>query len=699
MSYDGAHRREELFHDLCDRPIAERRRLLAAACPGDLKLRAEVESLLEADDGSSNALNTPAWAALRAADPSTGPRHTIHAGQRIDRYEIVRLIGSGGMGSVYEAVQDNPHRTVALKIMRTSVSGEQALRRFRYEAELLGRLRHAGIAQIFDAGMFDDDGLRVAYFAMEYVPSAATLPEYAQSHRLDTHQRLALFAQVCDAVQHGHERGVVHRDLKPGNILVDASGSPKVIDFGVARATHLETPLTTIQTSVGQLVGTLAYMSPEQAGGDPDAVDVRSDVYSLGVVLYELLAGRRLFDLTGKPLLQAVRAICEGRPPALRSIDRSFRGDLDAIVAKALEPDKQRRYASASAFADDVRRYLTHQPVWARPPSALYQLGKFARRNKALVGGCLVALFGLIIGAATATWKAIEATTQRDRAQREARRAERVTSVLKTIFTAADPRAAPADLTIRDALDRASGQIERELAADPDVRAEVYAILGGIYVRLQRRAEGRVHLRKALDLYLGLYGERHCVVADTMSDLAWAIDEDRKPEAEDLFSRALAIKVSLYGDDSAAAAAARVCLASAKRWRGDQASALALCRQAIPALRRELGPNHPEVAYALSVMGDCQFHSGAREEGISTYRQALETQTAAKGPDDLQRATMLRYLAGLLDQVARPQEAAPIRAEADRINVLLLGATIPRVVGSSPNTQPPVASSPTPMQP
>ncbi|MCH8315864.1 MAG: serine/threonine protein kinase, partial [Planctomycetes bacterium] len=246
--------------------------------------------------------------------------HGKRFGQLIGRYKVVRVLGEGGMGTVFLAEQDKPTRLVALKVIRPGVASANLLRRFEHESQVLGKLQHPGIAQIYEAGTADTGEGAQPYFVMEYVRGRSLL-EYAQGSQLGTRQRLELLAKICDAVQHAHQKGIIHRDLKPGNILVTEEGQPKILDFGVARATDADIQATTIQTDVGQLVGTIPYMSPEQAGGDVTELDTRSDVYALGVLGYELLAGRLPYDLKDKMIHEAVRVIREDDPTPLSSID------------------------------------------------------------------------------------------------------------------------------------------------------------------------------------------------------------------------------------------------------------------------------------------------------------------------------------------------------------------------------------------
>ncbi|MFI4859794.1 MAG: protein kinase [Phycisphaerales bacterium JB063] len=333
------------------------------------------------------------------------------------RYEIIRQIGEGGMGVVYEARQANPARRVALKMIKAGHTSPNVLRRFEVEADLLGKLKHPGIASIYEAGFSQGR----PFFAMEFI-DGPTLTTYADTHRLDTRARLELFGQVCDAIHHAHTKGVIHRDLKPANILVTQVGDPpkpqvKVLDFGVARVTESDVQTTTMHTDVGQLVGTIPYMSPEQIAGANEDIDTRSDVYALGVVLYELLSGQLPYDLKQRVIHEAARVICEDAPTRLSGINTKLRGDIETIVGKALEKDRERRYPSANELSADVRRYLDDEPITARPPSRGYLMKKFAQRNKALVAGVAATFVVLVLGIVATSIFAVLADDARARAE------------------------------------------------------------------------------------------------------------------------------------------------------------------------------------------------------------------------------------------------------------------------------------------
>ena len=408
----------ELFHAACELPRAERDAFLDQSTT-DNDIRAEVERMLAQDD-DDEAVGGAAIGFGRhfidgidagATDPIVAP-----IPETIGPFKIISKLGEGGMGVVYEAAQQNPKRRVALKVLRPRFASGQMLRRFQHEVEIQARLNHVGIGHVYDAGIESTPHGNQPYFSMELV-EGRSITRYAREEHLDVNDRLRLMIDVCDAVQHAHDHGIVHRDLKPANIVVQANGKPKVLDFGIARVTDSDRQVSTLQTAVGQLLGTIPYMSPEQISGSGATLDHRSDLYSIGVMLYELLADQLPFDLTTCSIPQAALIIQDDDPPRLSSINVAFRGEIETVVMTALEKTPERRYQSARSLADDLRHILAHEPVSVQPPSTAYQLRRFAKRNKPLVGGVIATVLALVIGIVGIARYAYREYQQRNRAE------------------------------------------------------------------------------------------------------------------------------------------------------------------------------------------------------------------------------------------------------------------------------------------
>jgi len=584
---------------------------------------------------------------------SLGPQPATVAAKvpsTIGSYRIIRLLGEGGMGAVYEAEQDQPRRRVALKVIKSGWADRELLRRFELESQTLGRLHHPGIAQIYEAGAAETSFGSQPFFAMEII-HGKPLIEYAEAKHLNTRQRLALMIQICEAVEHAHQRGIIHRDLKPGNILVEESGQPKILDFGLARVTDGDMQATR-QTDMGQLLGTLAYMSPEQVTADPLALDTRSDVYALGVILYELLAGRLPYELS-RHVYEVVRTIQQVDPKPLSSINRAYRGDIETIAARALEKDKTRRYGSAAELAADIRRYLEDRPIAAKPASTSYQLRKFARRNKVLVTGTFAVFLTLIVGVVVSTWQAVRARRAEVRAQAETATAQAVVDFLQNDLLAqasankqAGPKTKPdPDLKVRTALDRAAERIEGKFAKQPEVEAEIRQTIGQTYYDLGLYPEARKQLEQALTLRRRVLGPDNPKTIETMLSLGLtALMQDKYAEAEEIDNRALEISRRVLGPENpvtlkCTSAVVKLYLAQHKA-----AQTEALAKQALEISRRVLGPEHPDTLYAAGNLAASYAGQGKYAQDAALLAPVLEISRRVLGPE---HPETLNYMRGL----------------------------------------------------
>lgn len=444
MAGISLHHVEAIVQEALDAAPEHRARIIDEHCGNDLPLRCAVTRLLDIPDNAvKEFMSSSPLSDVRAQ--STADKETTRGiPSRIGRYEIVRRIGEGGMGVVYEARQDQPRRRVALKLIRTGMPSDAELRRFRREAEVLGQLQHAGIAHVYDAGLAEVVLATGAlpeqpYIAMEFI-EGIPITEYLASKQVGVTGILELIVAVCDAVHHAHTKGIIHRDLKPGNIIVENGGQPRILDFGIARLVSSDGASATLKTDIGQLMGTLPYMSPEQIAGDHTQLDTRSDVYALGVILYELLTGRLPHDVRNRSLHDGIRIIREDEPTRLSSINARYHGDLDTITAKALEKNKHRRYASAQALSEDIRRFIRFEPIVARPISTIYQIRKFARRNRTLVAGIAATFMALVGGIIGIAFFASREHDQRIRADTKTLEARQLAYRAGIAATAADLR-------------------------------------------------------------------------------------------------------------------------------------------------------------------------------------------------------------------------------------------------------------------
>jgi len=537
--------------------------------------------------------------------------------------------------------------------MRGGLATPSALRRFQYEAELLGRLGHPGVAQVYEAGTFQDGGVAAPFFAMEYIPDAATLINYADAHSLTMRQRLELFAKVCDAVHHGHQNGIVHRDLKPGNILVDSHGHPKVIDFGVARAADLDVQATTVETRVGELVGTVAYMSPEQCEGDPSAVDIRSDVYSLGVVLYELLCGTPPYDVRKLPISSAVRIIKEELPRRLTSVNRALGGDVQTIVLKALAKERDRRYASASDVAQDIRRFLRNQPIEARPPTTAYQFRKLVARHKPVFAALAVLLLALGAFGIAMTMLYTRAESDRVRAENaehvareEAQTSKEVSDYLVTLLQAFDPfrnpdGGQPAESTMAawDILDRSARTIATQLRGQPLTQATLYGTISEVYWRLEFSSRAVDLRREALALRRAELGDRNPEVLLAMQALTSALFRKGDfSEAEQICRQSLVIARGLYDDAHWMVTGTRSQLAHVLFRRREIDAGIAMLRDVLEQRRRQDGGAGRPTVVALRDLAGALYMSGHVAEAEALIR---ETEPILRAQPDVRIAELL----------------------------------------------------------
>jgi eukaryotic-like serine/threonine-protein kinase len=605
---------------------------------------------------------------------------TEHLPETIGSYRIVRLLGQGGMGAVYEAEQESPRRTVALKVIRAGYATGEMLRRFENEAEALGRLHHPGIAQIYEAGMADTPIGRQPYFAMEMV-DGATLLIWCTAHHLGMRERLELFAKICDAVQHAHQRGLIHRDLKPANILVDESGQPRILDFGVARLTDSDAQATR-QTDLGQLIGTLAYMSPEQVLGDPDEIDTRSDVYALGVILYEMLAGKGPYAV-GRQLHEAVRIIREEEPAQLSSINRTYRGDVETIVAKALEKDKTRRYASAAELAADVRRHLNDEPIVARPPSTTYQVQKFARRNKPLVIGVAVVFLVLVVGIIVSVREAI-------RARRAEATAQAVNDFLQKDLlgqaSAYHQSKADPDIKVRTVLDRAAASIQGKFHKQPEVESAIRATVGDTYRELGIYGESRKQLELALQLQRKVFGPGDPRTIATMLRLTRTEEAQGKyADADALGNQTLEASKRYLGAKHLSTLQTMNQLVSIYDYEGKYAQGEALGTQAVALGRSTLGPDSPDTLSAMYFLAIIFYDQGKYAQAESLGSQTLEAQRRVLGPDNPQTLGSMNNLAATYGEEGNIAQALALDKQMFETRTRVLGPEHPDTMDSLVN--------------
>jgi serine/threonine protein kinase/tetratricopeptide (TPR) repeat protein len=697
---------KELLHVALQLPLERRPAFLDEVCSSDLSLRAELESLLSADaDVRSGFLESPPANNMLGTDVNqVAGSYELKAGQVFaQRFRLIRKLGEGGMGQVWLAEQTAPIcRPVALKLIKAGMYDESVVQRFQTERQSLAIMDHPAIAKVFDAGT---TSVGQPYFVMEYVPGLP-ITEYCDQKKLKITERLELFIQACEGVQHAHQKAIIHRDLKPANMLVvevDGKPVPRIIDFGLAKATTPQADGQSIFTQLGHFVGTPGYMSPEQADPQVKDIDTRTDVYSLGAILYVLLSGGHPLDKANGtvPLDELLRRLREEEPPtpsAKVSRDRKvssataeargteprhlvslLRGDLDWITMRALEKDRGRRYGTPSELAADIRRYLRHEPVMARSASTAYRLSKYVRRHRIALATASAVALTLIVAAVVSIREGI-------RANREAAVAEAVDKFLQNDLLAqagASAQSGPStkpdpDLKVRTALDRAAERIEGKFAKQPDVEAAVRETMGLTYVDLGLYPEARKQLERVLKLRQRALGAEDAKTLRSMTNLGRvAYLQGMYAEAEELESQALETQRRILGPEHPDTLASINNLANVYDDEDKYAQAEALDLQTLEIRKRVLGPEHPDTLKSTGNLGVDYVRDGKYSEAEGLLTQALEIQKRVLGPEHPDTLASHTNLAGLYFQERKYAQAEALFTEELEIRKRVLGLEHP----------------------
>ena len=696
MNDDSTHPKEEVVETVFNAALAfessQREEYLAQACGNDLELRKRVQALLIAHQASEGFLpQKPGGGGgegrISGLACEGGPGgETIplieQPGDWVGRYKLREKIGEGGCGVVYVAEQEEPvRRRVALKVVKLGMDTRSVIARFEAERQALALMDHPNIAKVLDAGASQTGR---PYFVMELV-RGPKITDYCDQNQLTTPQRLELFIKVCQAVQHAHQKGIIHRDIKPSNILVtvnDGVAVPKVIDFGIAKATAGRLTDKTIYTAFEQFIGTPAYMSPEQAVMTSVDIDTRSDIYSLGVLLYELLTGKTPFDT--KELLAAGldamrRTIREKEPerPSTRlstmqeaelstaakqrqcdptRLAHLLRGDLDWIAMKALEKDRARRYETANSLAADVSRFLADEPVIARPPSHVYRLQKLARRNKLTFAAAACVAAALVLGLGIATWMFLRqrialqrALIAETKAQTEAAKSQQVGRFLQEMLRAVGPEVARGrDTTLlRKILEDAAWRLDNELKGQPEVNADLRQIIGQVYAELADYKKAEAFQREALRIRKSL-GQTNEALADTLWELSYTLDHVDSAEAEVTAREALDIRRKLFGNTDERVAYSIDSVAAALAHEGKFEEAETLYREGLALTKKLEGEQAPQYAITLHNLGEAFYNHGQLLQAETMFRDALAHHTSRGDTNSPLMASTLESLASVL---------------------------------------------------
>ncbi len=622
---------------------SERLGFLDHSCADDAALRGRVDTLM--------TMMETATIVPESGVSGTAPAPTIRGNDTdrwIGRYRVLDVIGSGAMGVVYRAEQQTPLRQIALKVIRPDVVTEALRDRFEQETRVLARLKHPSIAAIYDAGSARVDDEDCPYFAMELV-SGEALDVRARGLPLD--RRIEMLREVCAGVEHAHRRGVVHRDLKPANILVDEGDRPRILDFGVARALDAE------GAHKGELVGTLPYMSPEQLRADPDT-DTRADVYAMGVVLCELVTGQRPHDLSGVSRTETA-AYLERTPPApLRTLDPSAPRDLEAIAARALERDPERRYPSAAALSEDLARYLAREPVEARARTIGYVARRYTQRNTGLVVAGLLGVLAIGGGVAGVSWQAVEATRGWNRAQEEARRVSAINGFFTNMLTSADPEIALGEeLTVRELLDTSAATDASELEGQPGVEAVVRLAMANTYRGLGIFDNAVTQAQRAIDASVVAFGEDDPNTADARQSLGTTLTEmGRHDEAERELIAALDTNRRVYGEDSIEAISARGELARVYHESGKPEEALVLWARCVRDAQAIVGKDDRRTLVLMHNLGSAYSALGRYQEAEELLSEVVERRVRVFGPNHPQTIGARSMLASTIQKLGRDAE-------------------------------------------